>query len=77
MKSLKRRKVLAMAASVIGIVLILGGVLLIKVSGYSKLPDTSLVQELLSVRYICLGFGSAITVISVYFRNTAIQGRRK
>ena len=74
---MKRIKILAIALSVVGITLIFGGALLVKISGYSKLPDTPLVQGLLSIRYICLGIGTAITVVSVYFGNTAIHGRRK
>ena len=73
----KRNRRFASLGAALGVVMMIGGALLIRISSLSKLPDHVLLQGLLACRMVILAGGAALTGISVYFGNAAVQGSRK
>lgn len=73
-KSVRR---LAAAGAVLGLLLMLAGALLIKLSSLSALPDHALLRGVLAGRKVILILGAALTGASVYAGNIAVQGRRR
>lgn len=77
MNEKKRIRRFASLGSALGVVMMIGGVLLIKLSSLSKLPDHMLLQGLLACRTAIVALGAVVTGISVYLGNVAVQGSRK
>lgn len=73
-KSIRR---FASLGSALGVVMMIGGALLIKLSSLSKIPDHMLLQGLLACRTAIVALGAVVTGVSVYLGNVAVQGSRK
>ena len=69
-------KRLAVAGAALGLLLMILGALLIKLTSLAKLPDHALLQGLLSCRMTILAAGAVLTGASVYVGNTAVQGKK-
>lgn len=77
MKEVKRVKHLATGGAALGFLLMIFGVLLIKLTSLSKLPDHAILRVLLAGKMGILAVGAVIMGISVYAGNIAVHGKRK
>lgn len=77
MNEKKRIRRFASLGFALGVVMMIGGALLIKLSSLSKIPDHMLLQGLLACRTAIVALGAVVTGVSVYLGNVAVQGSRK